>query len=413
MHRFIARQPILDTRSRTFGYELLFRSGPEILFNCEDPDQASSRVVDLLFGMQNLTEGRRAFINFTRNLIVREFATLLPKDQIIIEILEDVVPDSEVVAACRNLKAQGYMLALDDFTLREEIKPLIALADIIKIDFLATPPGLRRSIAKGMARTGIQLLAEKVETREQHREAMDYGYHYFQGYFFSKPELVQAREVPSCKMNYVLLLKAINRPDPDFTELESVIKREPSLTYRLLCYMNSAAFAFTSEVRSIRHALSLLGLAEVRKWTSLVALAGMGEDKPPAVVIAAITRARFCEALAPLAQLREQAMDLFLTGLLSLIDVILQRPMAEILNQVAVSQDVQSTLLDGGTHLRDVLELVIAYEKADWTRITDLSNGLRMDEAAVGDTYIQSVKWGHQVFHLKDRMPAHAHDSFG
>jgi EAL and modified HD-GYP domain-containing signal transduction protein len=408
LNKFIARQPILDKGSKTYGYELLFRSGLETFFHCSDPDQASASVVIdsfLLFGMQTLTHGRKAFINFTRNLILGRFATLLPKDQIIIEILEDVEPDAEVVAACKFLKNQGYTLALDDFKHSEGIKALVDLADIIKVDFLTTPVAERRSLAKSLSCRRVQLLAEKVETPEQYREAFSLGYHYFQGYFFNKPETVLASEIPACKLNYIMLLKAINRPEPDFTEIEGIIKREPSLTYRLLRYLNSAAFVFSKDIKSLRHALSLLGLQEVRKWISMVSLAGVAEDRPGALLTTTVTRARFCELLAPLAGYRNKVIDLFLIGLFSLIDVILGRPLAEILQQISVSEEVRSTLLHGNTPMKKVLGLAIACEEGEWSHGSRLIKDLRLKENEVSDAYLKAIEWSQTVLQTGNPRP--------
>ncbi len=403
VEKFMARQPILDARVKTFGYELLFRSGLEPYFRSDNGDQASSSVVVdgfFLFGMQTLTEGRKAFINFTRNILLRQVATLLPKEQVIVEILENVEPDAEVVEACKSLKTQGYTIALDDFVLREGMAPLIDLADIIKVDFMATPPEDRKALARALRSRGIKLLAEKVETHEQHQEAMTLGYDYFQGYFFSRPQIVQSRDVPAYKLNYIMLMQAISREEPNFLEIESIIKREPSLTYKLLRYLNSAAFAFNREITSIRHALSLLGLSEVQKWISLVALAGMGADKPAVLAITAMVRAKMCETLAARTHFQGKSLDLFLVGLLSVIDAILQRPIEEILRQLSVSKDVLCTLTDGNTALRPVLDLVLAMETGNWPVVSRLSESLRVGELVVSESYIQAVQWSNQVFHV-------------
>ena len=409
MQKFMARQPILDARVKTYGYELLFRSGVEPYFNCQNADHATSSVVDscLLLGMQTLTDGGKAFINFTRNILLNQFATLLPKDQIIVEITEDVQPDPEVLEACRSLKRQGYTLALDDFVLKDGITPLVDLADIIKVDFQATPRSDWTSLAKSMRSRGIKLVAEKVETPEQYRQAIELGYNYFQGYFFSKPEIVEGRQVPAYKLNYILLIKAISRREPDFTEIEGIIKREPSLTYKLLRYLNSAAFAFYREITSIRHALSLLGMQEVQKWVALVALAGMGADKPAALAITTMIRARMCELLAPITGHEKSSLSLFLIGLLSAIDAILQRPMQELLKQLSVPPDVYAALVQGNTPLRQVLDLCIAVETGDWDAISRLSSSCRISETKVSDVYLQSVRWSNQVFHVGESVLTH------
>lgn len=403
MQKFVARQPILDSKENVFAYELFFRSGLESYFQCDDPDRASSSVVIdsfLLFGLQTLTHGRRAFLNFTRNLLLSQYATLLPNDQVVIEILETADVDDELVSACKGLKRQGYQLALDDFELSRESKSLIGVVDLIKVDFLRTPTRVCRELVRSYEPRGIAMVAEKVETREQFRMARDMGYHYFQGYFFSKPETLCGRELPAFKLNYLWLLQAINKEEPDLSEIESVIKREPSLVYRLLRYLNSAIFGFSVQIRSIRHALTLLGLKEVRKWTSLVALSGMGEDRPSALMTALVTRARFCEALALLTGLAAKSLDFFLMGLLSMVDTVLERPLSEILGQLAISEEVKVALLTGGNQMRVVLDLVTASEKGQWSRISYLSSLLKLSESEVTEAYLQSIQWSHEVFHV-------------
>jgi c-di-GMP-related signal transduction protein len=403
VQKFVARQPILDAKEDIFAYELFFRSGLESYFLCDNPDRASSSVVIdslLLFGLQTLTQGRRAFINFTRNLLLSHYATLLPNQQVVIEILETAEVDESLVNACRELKQQGYLLALDDFVLNHERQPLVEIVDLIKVDFLRTPTKVCRELARSYGPRGISMVAEKVETREQFRMARDMGYHYFQGFFFSRPETLSGRELPAFKLNYLWLLQAISREEPDLSEIESVIKREPSLVYRLLRYLNSSIFGFSVRIRSIRHALTLLGMNEVRKWISLVALSGMGEDRPSALMNSLITRAKFCESLASLVGKSGKALDYFLMGLLSMVDTVLERPLSEILQQLAVSEEVKTALLIGGNQMRHVLDLVVATEKGQWSRMIFFTSMLKISENSVTEAYLQAIQWSQEVFHV-------------
>jgi c-di-GMP-related signal transduction protein len=401
--KFVARQPIFDAKKNIFAYELLFRSGLDNFFHSDKPDQAScSVVVDsfLLFGMQSLTGKRRAFLNFTRNLLAQQYATLLPPDQAVIEILEDVRPDPQIVAACQVLKTKGYVIALDDFVLNDASNPLIKVADIIKVDFLNTSVATRRDLARQFVPRGIKMLAEKVESHEQFREAVAAGYTYFQGHFFCKPEVVAGRDIPAFKTNYLALLRTINKKDPDLNEVEQVIKRESSLCYKLLRYLNSAAFGFKSEITSIRHALSLIGIGEIRKWTSLVALAGMGEDRPAALVITSMVRARFCELLASTIGQTARAAEFFLMGLFSIVDAILDRPMSDILNDLPVSADIKEALLGGNNRFRQVHELVLVYEKGNWQKTALYANQIRLAEYTVTEAYLGSVAWAQDIFQV-------------
>ena len=209
MNIFVARQPIFDRFKKLFGYELLFRNGSKNYYEHVDGDEASNTVIAnsfLTMGMQTVTGGKRAFINFTTNLLKNKVATSLPKDMIAVEILEDVEPDEEIILACRNLKELGYLIVLDDFVYHPRFQPLIELADIIKVDFLSTSYEERISILQQIGSTRIKFLAEKVETLEQYEEAFQLGFSYFQGYYFSQPIILSAKEIQNSKLNYMRLL---------------------------------------------------------------------------------------------------------------------------------------------------------------------------------------------------------------
>ncbi len=408
MKKFVARQPILDRNKKVFAYELLFRSGLENFFQSKLPNQASSSVmVDsfLLLGLQSLTGGGRAFLNITQDLLLKQYVTLLPKEQAVIEILETVEPTAQVVSACKMLKQKGYLLALDDFVQSEKSEPLVGLVDFIKVDFKTTPDWVRRHLAQHYSVRGIQMVAEKVETPEEFQEALGMGYSLFQGYFFCRPEILFGRDIPAYKLNYLLLLREINRDEPDLGKIEEVLKQETSLTYKLLRYLNSAAFAFVGEIKSIRHALSLLGLREIRKWTSLVSLACMADDKPNELVVSSVLRAKFCENLAAYVGLKERSTELFLMGLLSMMDAILERPLAEILEELPLSADVKGALLNGVNLFRYVYELVLAYERGNWMRASQFSSSLRIVESSVTQAYLDAAQWGQQIFQTAKEAP--------
>ena len=320
MNIFVARQPIFDRFKKLFGYELLFRNGSKNYYEHVDGDEASNTVIAnsfLTMGMQTVTGGKRAFINFTTNLLKNKVATSLPKDMIAVEILEDVEPDEEIILACRNLKELGYLIVLDDFVYHPRFQPLIELADIIKVDFLSTSYEERISILQQIGSTRIKFLAEKVETLEQYEEAFQLGFSYFQGYYFSQPIILSAKEIPNSKLNYLRLLYEINQPTVNFEELETILREDVSLSYKLLKFLNSAHFSFRSKVNSIRQALMLLGTDEVRKWAALITLKGLGEDKPDQLIMSSIIRAKFGEVIAKKIGLKDQASNAFFMGMFS------------------------------------------------------------------------------------------------
>lgn len=404
MDKFVARQPIFDAKQNVFAYELLFRSGMENFFHHDNIDQAASSVIAdsfLLFDMNSLTGGKRVFLNSTRETLIKGYVAMLPREQAVVEILEGVEPDAEVIAACQELKKAGYMIALDDFVYTNKIKPLTDLADIIKVDFLATPsPEERKGLVDWFSPKGIKMLAEKVETREEFEQAVKQGYKYFQGAFFSMPQIIPGKDVPAFKLNYLRIVEAVNQPNVDLGKIEGVIKQEASLTYKLLRYLNSAFFGLRSEIKSIRHALTYLGLREVKRWVSLIATAGMGEDKPAELVVSALIRAKFCESIGGKVGMQNREADLFLMGMFSLMDVILDRPMASILAEIPISEDIKTALLQGKNRLRDVYDAVLAYEKGDWEAFSAVAAKLKLNENDGPDLYVSSVKWAKEVFQL-------------
>jgi c-di-GMP-related signal transduction protein len=395
MDRFIARQPILDTKLKVHAYELLFRSSMENCFGQVDGDTATKQVMAnsvLLFGMESMTGQGKAFINFTRNLLIKNYALTLPAKQIVVEILENVEPDEKVIQACKLLKAKGYTLALDDFVFDKKFKPLIELADIIKVEYPQTKPAQRAALAKLGQRLGISLLAEKVETHEEFGQALAEGYKLFQGYFFSKPQIIARKDLPSSKLHYLQLLKEVNRPDLDFGSMSGVIGGDVSLSYKLLRYINSAAFGLLTEVRSIEQALNLLGELEVKKWISLVALASMCDDKPEELITLAMMRAKLAEGLAGLMGLSQEKRNYFLLGLFSLLDAMIDRPLEEILGELPLGKDIKASLMGEETLGRKVLRLVVAQERGDWPVVDNTAKDLSLNMDALPGVFEQAVE---------------------
>ena len=315
MNVFVARQPIFDRQKNVFGYELLFRSGFENYYKAMDPDKATIDVISNSFfviGFDKLTDGRTAFITFTRNLLTKGVANLLPRDYVTVEILENVEPDEEMVEVCRNLKAEGFRVAMDDFVYEDRNNPLIGFADIVKVDFMGTEPEERRTLCEQLTAQGVAVLAEKVETAEEFEDALDMGYSYFQGYFFSKPVIHTGKHIATNKLTYLQILAKVSQPGTSYEELETLVKQDVGLTYKLLRFMNSAWFGFRSEIRSIRHALILLGPKEIKKWFALVALHQMATDKPHELMLRAIARAKIAEGLAPVLGMADHSSELFL-----------------------------------------------------------------------------------------------------
>jgi c-di-GMP-related signal transduction protein len=256
--RYVARQPIFDRDENVFGYELLFRDGLENAFH-GDSNEASRATLDrtLLMGLDVLCDGRRAFVNCTRDTLIKGLVTLLPSTSTVVEVLESVPADPDVVAACQRLKEAGYIIALDDYVANDPREGLAEMADIIKVEMQLTTEEQQVALIKQFGPWRCRMLAEKIETRAEFVRARDQGFVYFQGYFFRRPEMMNTRDMPANRMNYLRMLQEVSRPDLDLPELEKLIKAEASVCYRLLRYLNSAMFGFGSEIHSVRHATRL------------------------------------------------------------------------------------------------------------------------------------------------------------
>ena len=380
--RFIARQPILDCEQKVYAYELLFRATADSVAADGDNERATLSTLDLslLLGADFLTEGLPAFINCTREVLCSGILNTLPKENVVLEILEDVPADEETVRECRRLKQAGYRFALDDVISADGRMEFFDLAEIIKVDFLLTDAARQRELAQHFGRRGIRMLAEKVETHEQFRDAMQMGYTLFQGYFFCRPVTMAAKDLPSTHLGYLQILRKVYQPELDYQELAKAIREEPALCYRLLRYLNSAAFG-VYRVNSIVHALNLLGRDELRKWVSLVTTISLAGPHSAELLRMALARARFCELYAQ--NRRLPPTDFFLTGLFSLLDAIMDRPLSQIIDQIPISAPCRAALGGECNQLRLVLDLSIAGLRGEWEQLPGLCQQLTCSEMEV------------------------------
>ena len=399
--KYLARQPILNRARELFAYELLFRNGIQNSCDGLDLALASTSVLDtsFLIGFEKITAGHPMFINCPRDFLLRDYVSLFPPKLVVIEILETIKPDQEVIDACRRLKQAGYSIALDDFVDSPGWAPLVALADIIKVDFRLTNRLEQQALVSRYASKNIRMLAEKVETQEEYATGMQMGYSLFQGYFFCRPEMMQHRDMPSSKLAYLELLRAATAPEFDIRELALKIKHEPSLTFRLLRYLNSAAFGLRSEIHSVPHALSLLGERELRKWIAVVSVGVLAGGKPDELMTVPLVRGRFCELLAPLAGMAGHANDLFLMGLLSVMDAILDQPLDSILAELPVRREIKDALQSRTGLYRRLLEIAAAHERADWEKVSALASETGMNEEQVSALYVSAVDWSTALRH--------------
>lgn len=400
MDAYVARQPIFDQHKRIYAYELLFRDGMANVVPDIDGDVATNRVIaNSIFniGMDVIAGGKKSFINFTRNLLVNKVPLLLSKENIVVEILEDVKAQGEVIAACREMAQKGFILALDDFEYNEQLEPLIDLADIIKFDFRISTLEEIRAYLQKLKGKDLRLLAEKVETLDEFNLALDMGFELFQGYFFCKPEIMKGKEIPSSQIAKLQIMAEINKQDFDFNELETLISRDVGISYKLLRYINSPFFAKPGKISAIKQALVYMGVSELRRFISLMTISELAEGKPHELISLSCIRGKFCELLGKESKYQLKAAELFTVGMFSLIDAIIDQPMDKVMEKLPLSEDLVTALVKKKGLLAGFLMLAIAYEQGRWQSTSKIARRLGIDEAAIPRLYREACQWSNSV----------------
>lgn len=394
MEVFVGRQPIFDIHQELFGYELLNRTSKENVYLQTDGDMATLEVLKnsfLSIGMDKLADGKKCFINFTEKLILNDIPTYFDKEAIAVEILEDIIPSREILQACAKLKQLGYTIVLDDFVLKDENKAFLEYANIIKVDIIKSNIQDIGKILRELPNKDVKLLAEKVETREDFTIAKSLGFTLFQGYFFSKPVVINAKDVSSTLINqqHLYLLNKIDDPEPDIDEIAELVENDFSLTYKILRIVNSAAYHMRNKINSIKQAIMVLGLYELRKWVLLMAISDYKSAKDNETIKLSMCRAKFAESIGKLIQ--RNISEYFLLGLFSLIDTILERPMEEILVELPLTPAMQEALLGHKNEFTLILDLLSSLERG--ISITELSSILNIPEDVIYSQYVEAIGW--------------------
>lgn len=397
MYFYAARQPILDKEKKLVGYELLFRDGVDNVFPDIDGDEATSRLIEgsqFNFGLEDLTDNKPAYINFTLETLQKGYHLLLGKEQVVVEILETIQPGKRLLALVKDLKERGYTLALDDYIHQPVWRHFYPYIDMIKIDFLTTDKESIEAVIEAIEpHPHIKLLAEKVETYEKYQLALEMGFSYFQGFFFSKPEMVQSKTLPPSEMALAELLYETSSIDLNLRKITEVFERDVNLSYKLLRYSNSAAFKRRAEISTIKQALIVLGSEEIKRFLSLLFAAQVSADKPAELIRLSLTRARFAELLAiSHGKLRDTGMA-FLTGMMSLMDAILDEDMPSVMNKLPLTNEIKDALLKDEGLLATYLNLVKFYEQANWEKAKEIQQQLGLKPEEVPDAYHDALSW--------------------
>ncbi|MBL4763417.1 MAG: HDOD domain-containing protein [Gammaproteobacteria bacterium] len=393
---FIGRQPIFDADLQVCAYELLFRSSKEGKFaGVVDGDQATSQVFMNAFidiGLYNLVGKKKAFFNLTRHYLTTPDLVLVPPEQVVLEVLEDIVVDRELVDAVSKLKKRGYTIALDDIALNDldvnkDMQDMISMAEIIKIDCLELSQTQVKEHVEFFNMQNVDLLAEKIETREEFNFYKKLGFKFFQGHFLSRPTVIEGKGIAANKMAIMSLVQEVYDPDMDINSLSELVSRDVSLSHKVLRYINSAASGLSRSIDSISQAVVMLGIRIIRNWVTIMALAQM-DDTPSELSTMSLVRGRICEMLAKeSAQLGSESF--FTVGLFSTLDAMLAVSMSDALESLPLATEVKSALTDFEGMRGEALACAIALEHGDMDNIKFAG----VDGSVINDIYIEAIKW--------------------
>lgn len=407
MELFVARQPIFDSPGELAGYELLYRGGAQSLSaDGTSSEQMSLDVIVQTFleiGLERITRGSRAYLNFSRHMLLSESYRLFDPATVIVELLEDVSADPPVVMACARLKEQGYLLALDDFEPGGLHQPLLPFADVIKIDVLNRPLDELQRMVDELKGTAARMLAERVETAEVRDACRNMGFELFQGYFFARPEVISGRGISTDQLGVLQLMNLLRDDEASDVRVEEEFRRDPSLSYKLLRMVNAAAGGQRG-IESIIHAVRVLGREQLHRWLALLFASSLarGHGIDTELVHAAVLRGRLLERLGESAERSADAGSLFLLGLFSHMDALLRMPMAELLEKVDLATEVQTALAHREGRFAVWLRLAEAYEGADWERMSTLAATVGISPFDLPEIYLESLNWA------RERVPVAA-----
>lgn len=388
---YIGRQPIYDVKLNVVAYELLFRSGQVNQADVIDGDSATANVIVNAIteiGMDQLVGPHRAFVNLTHNHILQMAEQPMPelKDRLVLEVLEDVEAEPRIVAAVSKLAKEGFTIALDDFIYSESLQPLVDISDIIKIDLMALSDEELEAHVIKLADGKRKMLAEKVETQEEFDRCKELGFDYYQGYFFSKPQIIKGQSLPANKIAIIKLLAKLQDNESSSKELAQIISQDITMSVRVLRFINSAQFALGKEVESIQQAIMMLGRTTMRNLANLVTMSQI-EDKPHELLIISMIRAKMAENIAQLVNTDKEVC--FTTGLFSIIDTLMDQDMTSLIEGLPLAENIKAALLNKEGELGKILRCVLAYESGDWNNAN--YDKLSIDE--IRGCYLAALEW--------------------
>lgn len=391
MDLLLARQPVFNKSQDVVAYLLLYRNDNNAL-TINDHLATSSVILNTYASICQHGQVRSlpCYLKLTDTTLMAENFPELPKENFILEILghSDITP--ALIERVKELGEQGYRLALSEYKPEPKFEPLLNLVHILKLDLQSIGLDTLPAMVKHLRPYNLELLADKVETKEEFRKCYELGFALFQGYFLSKPEPVKGKKLGSSKVLLLQMMVELQNPQATAQSVEQIVINDPLLTYRILRVVNSAAFNFPREIESLSHAISLLGFDQIRKWVSLFLVTDT-QEKPEELTRSMLVRGRMCELLAEMLG-REQPINNFIAGLFSKLDALLDMEMPDLLTQVSLQNDVKAALLNHEGQLGQILEQVCQYESGEFDDMTFL-----LDKAFYETAYRHSLNWSQQV----------------
>nr|WP_136252110.1 HDOD domain-containing protein [Ningiella ruwaisensis] len=397
---FAARQPILNSKKELFGYELLFRTSMENAFPDVDEEKATSKMIEGLYldlGLDRIAADKLAFINFTKSSIMAGHPTLLPKETVVVEVLETVKPTRAIYTRLKQMHTKGYTLALDDFVHHPDWEPFYPLCKIIKVDCLnISETELAQTVNVIKRHPHIQLLAEKVESVEEFERYKALGFTLFQGYFFSKPEVIQSVSLSSSQSMLSSLLSEVSKLEPNINNIVKLFELDPGLSFKLLRYAQSPYFQRRNKIENIKQAIIMLGKSELERFITLLFAATFGEDKPDELIRLSLQRAKFCEFFAEKTAHKDRLSSAFLVGMLSLLDAMLDANLASLISKLPLSADIKIALVRQQGWLADCVQLCKDFEQANWEAMVQGCAKYGVDHDVMLEAYNDSILWSEQ-----------------
>jgi EAL and modified HD-GYP domain-containing signal transduction protein len=389
--RYVARQPILDAAGRVHAYDLHFRNAPEAIFR-RDPEMAIETMLDneVLFGLERLSNGQHVFVSCTGEALTDNLVLVLTPSLTVLGVPSSVEPTPRLVDACRTLKARGFRLALDDFAWHDELRPLLDRADYVRMDFRRFG-GAEQKQLEQRGPGSITLVAQKVETQDDLRQARSMGFSLFQGDYLCHPVLLKKRKVPSNRMYHFEIVRELYRDPLDVRKVSQLVRSDAALMYRLLRLANSPIYGLYQEVRSIETAIRFLGEAAFRRIVSVAVLSELNADQPAEILQMGLLRGRFCELAAR--QFRQDPAEQYIVGMFSLLPAMLGVPMDEIVSNLPFRTDISLALTGNQNPERAPLAWLEFHERSDWQACDQLVGGYGGDSRPLAQAYEEALIW--------------------